>query len=1460
MLSRPTNGGVITMKRIITGLLLALQVFFYQQAYALTDDELKIKNGEYTCAPPYLSLNAKPNINILFDLSGSMQQPAYRVCARNEPSGSFVSACADRTVTGAELYDSTRDYYGYFDKDKYYKYTGSYFEENTCTSTTDRKGSISGTGDTGCLSGNLLNWIVTTRLDTVRKIFTGGRVKSETATDAVLESDGAKYVVTEPNLHCKFTVTATNTAADSNSNTYVETRKLAIADQTGNTCSLGTLTAANTNVLTPIEVVDGVIHGLYTQAELEVSVFAELTGDYRVGKSQPLSSYITAINSELAYGATPTGTGIKESMAFFKQTTTQTLVNGKGDYLKDPYYDSDGGFIPTSLPVPCRKSFVLLVSDGAWPNVFTTAYPAPPPGTLTEDPVPTAYAMHTTDMRPAPALGADPLAGRQTVSVYTVYAFGDGVYGRNSLITAAIFGGYDDNEGALAMPYPFTALPADSRIINGASGYPLPQCNPTGTWNKECETWAKKDTGLPYNYFEGDDGAALKNSIEEALKNMLKQTSSGTAASVMGNNDNSGSALLQAMYYPEKKFELGSSVTWIGELQAFWYYIDPLLNNITIREDSASALQLNLKNDKIADFVFVKGIGNTKDKTKVRLYVDANGDGVKDNSATPDSELDDPADAKSLWRAGLSLWSRNLTDSPRNIFTSDPKATATKLDFVSGNVANLYEYMDTNSTQAIDVINYVRGRDFDSSYGYRNRTVTIGGTDGVWKLGDIIHSTPKLLTEVRLNSYNLKQPGGYSDTSYDKYIKSKDYNWRGAAYVGANDGMLHAFKLGSNFDGTAKDIIAEIKNADKSDATDLGKELWAFIPKNTLPYLQYLLRPDYQHIYMVDATPLLIDASVNPTIYTKSDGTTITCTDATYSQCVKQTDVSSSSKLLNYNTGLTKGGTSWRTLLLGSTGLGGAVSTEQAKIKGDVNKISVTADGKHFQCANCNFVTAGFKIGTIFKASGFARAGNNGYFIATDVTANKIACSGLDKNETAGVPSAVLQQITVKTPIMDPGDTATPKTKGFGYSSVFALDVTDPITSDLSSGSYPKLLWEFTDPRLGFTTVTPAIVRIKDAADTASLPRNGKWYVVLASGPTGPIENGWFFGVSDKKLTIFVLDLKSGALVRTFNNLPSSDAYNSVNSAVHTQVSGMPNYAFAGSLSGATTDTDKFDTSRSGAYSDDAVYIGYNRANSANVPSAWDKGGVLRLLTYNDPDPANWKISTLIDGIGPVTSAVTKLQDATKSQLWLYFGTGRYYTKDDDPINVQSLFGIKDPCFISANTFATDCSTNSTYAAPAVTAATSSSGATFTGLVNQTDSVSTVAATDKGWKIDLDAASGSNYPKRVITDTLASTSGVLTFTTFTPSKDVCSYGGNTTFWAVKYDTGGSGASKLKGQLLMQLSTGAFQQVDMSANNAFSQSVGRESAPFTGVPPASPPSITANTNHFPTKRFLHIQER
>jgi Tfp pilus tip-associated adhesin PilY1 len=1193
----------------------------------------------------------------------------------------------------------------------------------------------------------------------------------------------------------------------------------------------------------------GLIQSMYiapgnsdNKADIELSFFDSSNHvDYTGGdtsnstvKNQSLSNYIGAVNGTGGDGGTNTGPALAEAEKFFQQvavaSTTKkpsspaTLLIDNGNGASDPFYNPPATGTATalnSLAAPCRKSFVILVSDGEWNDG--------------SDPVGPAYNMHRRDLD-ASNVQHDlrteaAMTGVQSVTTYTVYAFGSTAAGRNALITTAIFGGFNDinNDG---LPYPFTSYPTvppygssaklktalnttgytNSNSVAGTTKYflddstkgrtfPMDECNPvvdangTTHWNANCAEWdkspgpttdnpAQRHTGLPYNYFEATDGSQLASAMTNAVNDILARTSSSTAASILGNNDNAGASLVQAIFYPEKQFDGTIKASWIGEVQAFWYYLDPRLNNVTIREDSNNDLKLKLNEDKIAQFNF------DGTYTKVNLYADANGDGTIDNFTVPPTSPDSTVDLEdviNLWRAGKTLWSRTASD--RLIYTNDPTVTTvTGSRIAFKDVApsttlatKLQPYLDVSTATgavptATDVINYTRGTDISVSYSVRQRTIQLGSAQNTWKLGDVINSTPKMISEVRLNSYNLKAPSGYDDTSYDKYIKSEDYGWRGTAFVGANDGMLHAFKTGSNFIGSAQGIVAEIKNSDGTAPTDLGKELWAFVPKNVLPYLQYLMLPGYQHMYFVDSTPLLVDASIGMTNPNgkNSDGTTMSIpssctvsTDSSYHLCPVRTTVTASTGQLDYTTGTVGGGTSWRTVLLGSMGLGGASRYNSAT------------------CTNC-----------------------------------------------------------VKTSIA-----------GLGLSSFFALDVTNPISEDATD--YPKLLWEFSDPRLGFSTVTPAVVRIKDSNDTASLHRNGRWAAILASGPTGPITSGAlsFEGKSDMPLTIFVVDLKTGELLRTFNNRACSDAVNSSDSTCsshHTQVTAMPDNAFAGSLSGSSIDTDKYNSTLPGAYSDDAIYIGYSRGNTA-TPTAWDKGGVLRLLTNNDYAHANWKVSTVIDGIGPVTSSVTKLQDKYLHQLWLYFGTGRYFVKGDDPDNVQSLFGIKDPCYNTSDTFTANCTTSLT----GVTAATNATGANATGVVDQTSSIGAVASSATGWKIDLGVKSGSNYPKRTITNPVASTNGVVTFTTFTPSTDVCTYGGTTSVWTVKYNTGGVGSTNLKGQILVQLSTGAFQQIDVTT--AFNQSLNRETIQYQGVPPKSEPAMTTNANHTPSKRILHIQE-
>jgi type IV pilus assembly protein PilY1 len=122
------------------------------------------------------------------------------------------------------------------------------------------------------------------------------------------------------------------------------------------------------------------------------------------------------------------------------------------------------------------------------------------------------------------------------------------------------------------------------------------------------------------------------------------------------------------------------------------------------------------------------------------------------------------------------------------------------------------------------------------------------------RLGDIVSSDP---------AYSGDEDFGFSvfDSSYTSYVASKASRTP-AVFVGANDGMLHAFDA-------------------RASASNGGEELFAYVPSSLIPDLADLADPAYTHRYYVDGSPVVIDAKI---------GT---------------------------------GSTAWRTVVLGSTGAGG---------------------------------------------------------------------------------------------------------------------------------------------------------------------------------------------------------------------------------------------------------------------------------------------------------------------------------------------------------------------------------------------------------------------------------------------------------------------------------------------------------------------------------------------------------
>jgi len=1221
-------------------------------------------------------------------------------------------------------------------------------------------------GDCGTpTSGNLLNFQEMKRIDLLRWAFTGG-------SPATCTSSG--YDQCDPRVYNDSGMTATGKIGT----VCKDNLRLEADGTTGHGCILLTQSGKRVAVPWTGRLEEGLAFqfdtlpvkprmGVYFYENTGVRSNYIYLGDFTAAGGKSSLNYqnlITEVNATDPGGATPTAPALWDILNYYKQVSPQYggIDATSSSNWKSPMYNCDGsGAGANCKDIACSKNFVLLMSDGLWnrggvPTASSTCSIDTGFTNNSADPVVPAYLMHK---------GFHNNVRNKDSKVTAVYSIGMFVSeaGSRALKNTAMYGSFNN---------------ASQLWPTNTSGYPQTTCTITESGAACSSTakggnctaipatsanWDKDADGVPDTYFSADDALSMKNQIMAAVLDMLSRVASGTAASVLASGEGSGANLIQSVFYPQRAFFGGNEIAWTSTMQNLWYYIDSRVGNSTIRENTAdrsgaTAKELNLTLDKIVNLYF-----DTADqKTKADLFTDADGNGIKDSS-TADSTVD-PIDLKYLWEAGLLLWNKDA--SSRSIYT--PLNTGLALTnsanaFTTTNLAAIRPKLNTdgagtatqNNNVATNIINYIRGTDLSAcdagtcgaAITYRSRTGAIDlNKDGdvldtvngiteeakVWKLGDMINATPKIASWVPLNNYNTS----YYDSTYSTFTESSTYTNRGMTFAGANDGMLHAFKLGTlSFAGTGFCSVTtgtvctdnagcpSGETCNRYDLTslsgsNLGNEEWAFIPSRALPYLQYLADPDYCHLYYVDTTPFLFDASFN-----KPSG----CSSANYWDCAKDSS-------------------SWRTVLIGGMRLGGGC-----------------------------------------KSSAYT-----GSYGVTGPTA----------------------------------------TAGEGYSSYFALDITDPST--------PTLLWEYapTDGSLGFATSGPAIVKINARVagatnSTVDKTKNGRWFVVFASGPTGPLQQGQFKGYSDQNLKLFVLDLATGGLLRTIDT-------------------GITN-AFGGSLSKASIDYD-YD------YQDDALYMGYTKSEVA-TPSAttkWTQGGVIRLVTKEDLDsntlpggtalnPANWEWSSVMTDIGAVTASVGHLGHyATNSQTpdkaYLYFGTGRYFFNNatagaDDTSTQRRIYGIVEPCL--ANILAnTTCSTS-------------------VAVGDLTEAATSAGTTDpQGWFINLDAASGTISSERIISNPTALSNGAVFFTSVAPTSDVCSFGGSSYLWAVKYDTGGSAAAYLSGVALLQTSTAAIEEVNLHAD--FVQREGRRTEPLPGLVPPEPPAFTVPPK--PINKVLHIRKK
>jgi len=453
----------------------------------------------------------------------------------------------------------------------------------------------------------------------------------------------------------------------------------------------------------------------------------------------------------------------------------------------------------------------------------------------------------------------------------------------------------------------------------------------------------------PANYFFARNAGALKDNLNTVFQQITSAAADnfGNATTPSSSNDVKGSGLsYQVQYYQQR-----DGVKWTGSLQAFWSDSDGYQREGT--DNGAQELK--------SDAVYVTSGPDTTEGAltgamksyRCTVKPEATEGGVAFDPSTDanctitsDSNPLHPAWDAATWlnayykpgaAAGTAdanaianlVKQRNYSsptdlagNSQRYIFTyltakpnghaaNGTQVNGTQTAFVWNDTAcasgtytlsttsgfcggvkdgdrygNFGLLNEQSPTKAQALVNWVRGVEYDD---YRSRTGV--AEKHTYRLGDIVDSSPAVVG-TPAESYDLL----YSDYSFAAF-RANYRDRRQMVYVGANDGMLHAFNGGFYVAGqtdpdpsksTNPTIVRQLPGgsgatsgsavAPQGNNWQLGQEVWAYVPSNLLPHLRWLADKNYSHVFYVDGSPVVSDVQA---FTDTSDPTTAACAAGT---------------------------------------------------------------------------------------------------------------------------------------------------------------------------------------------------------------------------------------------------------------------------------------------------------------------------------------------------------------------------------------------------------------------------------------------------------------------------------------------------------------------------------------------------------------------------------------------------
>lgn len=315
---------------------------------------------------------------------------------------------------------------------------------------------------------------------------------------------------------------------------------------------------------------------------------------------------------------------------------------------------------------------------------------------------------------------------------------------------------------------------------------------------------------------------------------------------------------------------------------------------------------------------------------------------------------------------------------------------------------------------------------------------------------------------------------------------------------------------------------------------------------------------------------------------------------------------------------------------------------------------------------------------------------------------------------------------------------------GKGGAGYYAIDITNPTSWTDETTIAGKVLWEFTDSRMGYSYGKPSVVK------TAKYG----WVVVFTSGYNNSDGIGYFF----------IVNPRNGALLEAVAT-PTGSTSSPVNLGEHT--------AFVANYADMTAD---------------AVYAGDLAGNVWRLDLTGKTG------SYGAPT----LIATLANASGtaqPVTTRPLVEIEPNSKKRYVMIGTGKLLADSDiSSSSVQSFYAIVDGTGTSGD-FYTSSSLPSGASFPVTRSQLQANTSLRSGIGSSPASV-------MGWYFDLPVS--SSIAQRVDVTPTAN-SGIVAFVGNLPNGQACTPGGVGTAYAVSFATGTTVLTDTDGSLVVSTS-------------------------------------------------------